>query len=161
MSGVLRYFDKGLAVRRGLFADAVTICDLETPGPAAVSPADREVLRCGQAAVCLSGTLNWVEGLAARCSTFYAHHHDNIVAEVVLYEPYGRESFLRCLPWFRTRPADEGGTNLLGVVGRGWLLLLENDNQGRFRVEFFGPTESCNALRKHLEQHDPIRRPHR
>jgi hypothetical protein len=159
VGGVLGYFDKDLAVRRRLFVDAVTICDLETSGPAEVSPADRGALRCGQATVCLSGVLDWLEGFAARCSTFYAHHHDNIVAEVVLFEPYRRETFLRCLPWFRTHPADEGGANLLGIVGRGWLLLLVNDNQGRFRFEFFGPAESCDTLREQLGQHDPIRQP--
>src|SRR5947208_15917013 len=101
MSGVLGCFDKNLEVRRGLFADAVTICDLETSEPAEVSPDERESLRCGPATVRVSGVLDWLDGFAEGSHTFYAHRHDNIVAEVALHEPYRRSAFLRRLPWFR------------------------------------------------------------
>jgi hypothetical protein len=154
---LLGRFDKNLDVRRGSFADAVTICDLETPDAAEVIPDDRGTLRCGLVTVSVSGVLDWLGGSAGGGHTFYVHHHDNVVAEVAVHERYERAAFLRRLPWFRTRPADEGGSDVLGVAGRGWLLVLVNDNQGRFRFEFFGPAESCDGLREYLRQHDPIR----
>jgi hypothetical protein len=163
IGGVLGCFDKDLSVRRDLFADAVTICDLETPDPVEVHPEVRGTPRVGTTTVRVSGILDWLGGFAEGGHTFYAHHHDNIVADVALYEPYERAAFLRRLPWFRTRPADEGGSNLLGVEGpdRSWLLVLENDNQGRFWGGFFGPASACDSLRACLKQCDPPGQPDR
>ena len=35
---------------------------------------------------------------------------------------------------------------------RAWLLVIENDNQGGFRIDFFGPADACRELRSHLDQ---------
>lgn len=98
--------------------------------------------------------IDWLTPIAERRGrTFRIHHHDNLAAEIVSFEPYERRTFRRCLHWFRTRPAAEGGSNLAGVIGpsRAWLLVLKNDNQGGLRAEFLGPAEMCAILRSHLD----------
>ncbi|WP_029629922.1 hypothetical protein [Zavarzinella formosa] len=151
---VLGCFDGQLRIRRDLFDEAVTICDIEAPETPVVRPGDAEALQLGDATVELSGLLGWLTPFADQSGhTYYIHHHDNIVAEVALFDPYERVVFGRRLRLFRASPADEGGSNLLGVAdqGRAWVLVIENDNQGRFRIEFLGPAEMCQSLRSHLK----------
>jgi hypothetical protein len=162
--GVLSCFDKDLSLRRHLFDDAVVICDLQAPAPVEVDSDDAGALRVGAATFNVASILDWLGRLPGKhAHTYYVHHHDNIVVEVALFDPYERAAFLRCLHLFRTNPAAEGGSNLLGVVDRGqvWIVVLNNDNQGRFRFEFLGPTDVCNSLRSHLQLHRPLHRPDR
>jgi hypothetical protein len=161
---VLGCFDKDLNVRHRLFEDAVMICDLQAPASLEVASDDEGVLRFGPATVEVSAVIAWLGSLfAAGGYTYYVHHHDNIVAEVALVCPYEQAAFIRCLRLFRTRPANEGGSNLLGVVdpGHRWVLVLDNDNQGGFRFEFCGPTDACSSLRSHLRCHAVLRYPDR
>jgi hypothetical protein len=151
---VLGCFDADLCVRRHLFEDAVTICDIETGEPPKIPRGRSTTLQFDGEAFELSCVLDWLTPLAdQRGCTYYLHHHDNIVIDIALVEPYKRVAFCRCLRLFRTRPAEQGGSNLLGVVGlrRAWILILENDNQGRFRIDFFGPADKCRGLRAHLD----------
>src|SRR5262245_20518627 len=152
---VLGCFDADLRVRRHLFEDAVNICDMETAGPPEI-PGDRAAtLLFDGGAFEVSCVLDWLTPFAEqRGCTCYLHHHDNIVVEVALVEPYQRAAFCRRLRLFRTRPAAEGGSNLLGVVDldRAWILVLENDNQGIFRIDFFGSAARCRSLRSHLNR---------
>ena len=150
---VLGFFDRSLEVRRQLFEDEVGVCDIVAGGPPDISPDRPTTLTFGDEAADLSSLLAWLTKLAGRDAwTFYVHHHDNIVVDLALLEPYRQAGFCRRLRLFRTNPADEGGTNLLGVSApdRAWVLVLNNDNQGKFRIDFFGPAPLCHSLRSHL-----------
>ncbi|MDB5389562.1 MAG: hypothetical protein JWM11_5208 [Planctomycetaceae bacterium] len=153
---VLGCFDAGLRIRRNLFDDAVAVCNIPVECSPVVPVGHPATLRFGERVVDLAAVLGWL----AECGgwTFYLHHHDNIVAELARIEPYERAAFCRGLQLFRTRPASEGGSNLLGVVGpsRAWVLVLENDNQGGFRIDFFGPAAACRDLRLKLGQQRPV-----
>ncbi|MBA4190584.1 MAG: hypothetical protein C0467_21565 [Planctomycetaceae bacterium] len=152
---ILGCFDANLNIRRRPFDDAVSVCDRAADGPPIVPAGRTAVLRFGEHAVDLSGVLDWIAPLAERGGwTYYLHHHDNIVVELARIEPFERLAFHRSLCLFRDRPADEGGANLLGVVGarRAWVLVIENDNQGGFRTDFFGPADACRDLRSCLAQ---------
>lgn len=155
---MLRCFDADLGVRSDLFDDAVSVCDVAVQDPPVVPAGRPTALRFGSYEIDLSEVFNWLAPLAERGGwTYYLHHHDNIVVELARFEPYVRAAFRRCLRLFRTSPATEGGTNLLGVVGprRAWVLVIENDNQGGFRVGFFGTAEVCQSLRSCLAQQRP------
>lgn len=147
---VLGCFDKELCIRRDLFEDAVTICDIKTEAPPQVPTGRATTLRFGAEDFEMAWVLDWLTPLATESGrTYYIHHHDNIVVEVALFEPYERAAFRRRLRLFRTRPAAEGGSNLLGVIDAGgtWVLVLANDNQGKFRIAFLGPAKMCRGLR--------------
>lgn len=150
---VLSCFDADLVIRRDLFEDTVSICNIAAEGPPDVPSGRPATLQFGDQAVDLSVVLGWLGPLTARGGwTYYVHHHDNIVIDLARIEPYEEAAFCRSRRLFRTHPADEGGTNLLGVVGPGrtWVLVCENDNQGGFRIDFYGPTVVCHDLRSRL-----------
>ena len=149
----LGFLDDELGVRRDRFEDAVAVGDVAADEPPDAPPGRAAVLRFGDRELDLSGVLDWLAPLAgAGAWTFYLHHHDNLVVELARFEPYRRAAFRRCLRLFRTRPAAEGGSNLLGVAGPGgaWALVLDSDNQGHFRADFFGPADACRDLRSYL-----------
>ena len=152
-------FDAGLGIRRHLFDDAVSVCNIAVECPPVVPVGRPATLRFGERVVDLAAVLGWLAPLA-ECGgwTFYIHHHDNIVVELARIEPYEWAAFCRCLRLFRTRPASEGGSNVLGVVGpgRAWVLVLEHDNQGGFRIDFFGSAAACHDLRSTLGQQRPV-----
>mgnify|MGYP005861837239 CR=1 FL=1 len=152
---VLNCFDADLRIRRHQFADAVCVCDVAVQGPPVIPDETPASLLFGDHVVDLSVVLDWLPTLAEGDGwAYYVHHHDNLVVELARIEPYDQTAFRRSLRLFRTRPASEGGANLLGVVDsrRAWVLVIENDNQGGFRVGFFGPTEVCQSLRSCLGQ---------
>ncbi len=153
MPDVLGCFDTDLRIRHHLFDDAVSICDIAVESPPVIPSGHPTALHFGGHSVDLSALFDWIIPLA-ECGgwTYYLHHHDNIVVELARFEPYDRAAFSRCLRLFRTRPAAEGGTNLLGVVGpgRAWVLVLDHDNQGGFRIDFFGHADTCRDLRSCL-----------
>jgi hypothetical protein len=152
---VLRCFDADLNIRRHLYDDTVSVCAIAVEGLPVVPTGHPSTVRFGDHAVDLSGVIDWLTPFAERGGwTYYLHHHDNIVVELARIEPYERAVFRRCLRLFHTHPAAEGGANLLGVVGpsRAWVLVVENDNQGGFRIDFFGPADACRGLRSFLGQ---------
>ena len=150
---VLGCFDADLAVRRKFFNGTVVVCNMAVDGPPDVPTGGPTTLRFGDVAVDLSGVLGWLTPLAENGGwMFYVHHHDNIAVELAQLERYNAAAFRRALRKFCTRPAAEGGTNQLGVVGqdRAWLLVVVNDNQGGFRIDFHGPANECQCLESHL-----------
>src|SRR5262245_23634807 len=103
---VLGCFDAGLGVRRHLFDDAISVCDIAVECPPVVPAGHPTTLRFGNHAVDLAGVLGWLAPLAEGGGwTFYLHHHDNVVVELDRIEPYDRAVFRRWLRLFGTRPA--------------------------------------------------------
>lgn len=155
-------FDNNLQLRRRLFEETVEVCNTAVDDPPEFVLTRPAALRFGDRVMDLSGFLDWLAPIAGQDGwTYYFHHHDNIVVELALLEPYERETFCRRLNHFRTHEAAEGGSNILGVIapGRAWLLAVENDNQGTFRIDFLGPTKVCESLRSHLRDHTIVTYP--
>lgn len=69
--------------------------------------------------------------------TFYYHLHDNIVRVLTLLEAFDERTLLKRLKLFSTHPADEGGTNVLGVCDAACLNLLSIhwDQAGTLLIE--------------------------
>ncbi len=97
----------------------------------------------------LNGVLQWLTLIANQNSyRFYLHLHDNIVGELAMFDYYDGKAFAKDLLLFQTHSAEEGGTNVLGVLDlkRDWVFAMEVDHQGRFTIEFSGRTEQCQSL---------------
>jgi hypothetical protein len=122
------------------------IGDFAVEMPPVVTIGPPTLLRFGEQTVDFSGLFDWLSSQAEDgCWMFYLHAHDNIVVELDLLEPYNEAALRHNLHLFRNNPAAEGGKNLLGVIAprHAWMLIMNHDNQGSFRIEFFGPNTIC------------------
>lgn len=153
MSKALSCFDRELCIKRDQFEDVLTIAKSSTD-EFQIEPSDVPLtLKFGSLYLEFSAIVEWVDSVTDTHSyTYYLHLHDNIIEELALFDLFNKAAFEKYLQLFHSNPADEGGSNVLGVVDLNcnWIFVIEVDNQGGFLVEFFGTSELCSNLRSRL-----------
>ncbi|MCA9068101.1 MAG: hypothetical protein KDA84_04225, partial [Planctomycetaceae bacterium] len=136
--------------RTNTFEDSVVVA--EAFGDYEIQPSDAMgVLAFGKRRVQLIGLMHWLNSICnSDTYRFYIHFHDNIVQELALFARYDESEFFKDLKLFHTHPAIEGGQNLLGVIDlkRSWILNINIDNQGGYRITFHGLRALCESLRR-------------
>jgi hypothetical protein len=131
-----RCFDDELSIEAGRFDTTTTLFEL-TDESSDLSIEGHEIWLAPHHIDIETYLSPFTERTSAKLYTFYWHLHDNVVRVLALLEAFDEQTFLKRPKLFKTQPAVEGGTNVLGVcdVKCHNLLSVQWDQADTLRIE--------------------------